>query len=738
MKPAKAIKKLFKFGKKQAAASKGKGAKAAYDWPSGIRVGLVGHANSGKTVYFTVLNEECKISKDLQISVTDNATSHALLANRRSIWGLGTTSQVGTVVDLQGERAFPEPTTKDLVLVFNAILNGSRNVSVVSYDYPGKAISITSTEEPQDKVRDFMAGCHGLIFFYDPKVMGSELENQAHVASFVSMLESLAPQDRRLPIPIALVINKADVLPGFTGDDQVVLISPEDEHLLSGDFDLFLNRILTSDSIGADSAWAGSVRSVLVKLTDFLRVVVGRTLDFQIFFVSNVGREPEKIGEDVGRSIYKPPTKILPAGVKAPFYWLLNSILRHRFISKFRSVAKTAAILSLIWIALYSLPFLVHFKYLLPRTQLVEQEILRANAGQVFTTSGDERRQIVTAYARYENSKWVKWIFERFKAPSGKIRQFYREFDIGESVKRLDALIGRFNGVVSDSSLWPRYNPSAESLLVSENLAGIVAAFEEFHTGDETTVLYTRSGRILKYWELFTAFIAARGDTAVSGQLIEQVDFDNKTFASDQSGAEKQLGSTLTEKLQSRKEVVTQKEVAKQASIELDDLIAEVNGNNDPEYRLDRAVTRLRRIKGDLDPGADAQAIRTIDRYLREVRDWSRKQTFTYRVETVPENGHLHLEVTGRGESATWSQQTQIFEGDEYNIEWQINDDIHIAFDELRHTCNWGNAPSDKKVLIGKYSLFDLEKGVSFDNIGKQVSISLKPALADRLPKLEK
>jgi len=734
VKPAKII-GFFKKGAKKASKSKSKTPASRFAWPSGIKIGIVGHQNSGKTVYFTVLNEECKISKNLQISVTDNATSSEFLENRRSIWGLGTTSDVGTVVDLRGERNFPESTEKDLILKFNAILDGSRQVSVVGYDYPGKAISITSSDELKEKVTDFISMCDGLIFFYDPKVMGSELESQAQVASFVSMLEKIAPQSKRVPIPAALVINKADVLPGFTGESQVVMINPEDEHLLSENFELFLNRILASSSVTSDSTWAGTVRNILIKLSDFLKVVVGRTLNFQIFFVSNTGQAPEKIGTEIGRSIYKPPPKIHPIGVKEPFYWILNSILRNRGIAKIRSLAKFIAIISLIWVFFYSIPFLYHFKYQLPEAQRVENDILKANAGKVFSTSGEERRKIRTAYTKYENSKFVSWFFKKFQAPSIKVRQFYQEFDISESIKALDKLIVYLNTVVGDSLLWPKLNPSTDSLQLTPDLEKVIADLSEYHSGDETSILYTRSDRVLRYWDLFSAYIISHSDSAASNKAIEQVDFDNKTHGNELSGAEKQLSATLAEKLKVIKKVVEKKEVAKKASIELDDLIAEINGNNDPAYRLDKAVKRLRKIKGDL---TDPAGIKMIDRYLSDARKWTKKQKFVYRVETVPQGSHIHIEVTKRGEDPNWAEENQVFEGDEYPIEWQVNDDIHIAIDELGHECNWGKNPSDKKVLKGKYSLFEMEGNVTFDNIGKQISISFKKELTGRLPKLGK
>ena len=167
-------------------------------------------------------------------------------------------------------------------------------------------------------------------------------------------------------------------------------------------------------------------------------------------------------------------------------------------------------------------------------------------------------------------------------------------------------------------------------------------------------------------------------------------------------------------------------------------VIAEVNGNKDPSYRLEKAVTRLRKLKNELDPATDPDGIRMIDQYIQDARKWTKKQTFTYKIETVPDNGHLHIEVTPRGEDPRWADENQIFEGDEYKIEWKMNDDIHIAIDEMTHECSWGKKPSDKKVLKGKFSIFSMEGTVKFENLSKQVSISFKKDLSERLPKLKK
>jgi hypothetical protein len=729
--------KVFRKGSKAAAKVKGKKGEAGREaWPPGLKIGIFGQANSGKTVYLTVLNEECKISKNLQISVTDNVTASELLSNYRAIWGLGTAVDAGTVVDLKGEKKFPDSTTGDKVLQFTAILDQGRKLQIVSYDYNGEALSISKPTDLTEKVFDFMSRCDGLLIFYDPKVLGAELQTQAHVASFVGMLERLAPLHSRMPIPVALVISKADILPGFSGEAQTVLVNPEDEHFYSEDFDQFVERVLSSNRISTNSQWAGTVRNVLVKLREFLRVIVGRTLNFQIFFISNTGNTPEKVGADVGRSIYAPPPKIHPIGVKEPFYWLLKSIVRNRRISRFRKLAKYVAVLSIIWILLFSLPFVYHFKFLLPKPQDVEENVLKAYGGQAFGTNRTDRAAIIDAYSRYERRWMVRKFFSNFRIPAKKIREAYQNFDMGKAARRLDNVIIDFARMVKDSTAWPRYNPSKDSMMLSEAHQKFIDELHELRGENQETVLYIRGDRTITYWDLFTKYIANRNDTLISNSIIEQVQFD-KAGGKDLSPAERQLGDALASIAERKKIVVEKKADSRAALEEFESLKARIDNSTDPAFLFGSAVRELNKIKGKLDPGQDTEQIAMIERYLADVRKWEKRQTFTYKLEAVPDMGHLHIDVTADGVDPRWPDSTQLFEGDELKLKWKIDDDIYIAFDTLKSDEYWGRVSSDKKPLKGKYSLFEMEGDVTFSNIGKTLNISFKPSLREQLPKLK-
>lgn len=725
--------KLFKFFKKGAkAAAKRKGKKGAEPvrWPSGTRIGVFGHANSGKTVYFTVLNEDCKIARRLQISVTDTATAGEFLTNYRNIWGLGTASDAGTVVDFKGERKFPEQTENDKILKFNAIVD-KKKLSVVTYDYPGEAVSISSSSDLNETVIDFMAGCDGILFFYDPKILGAELESQARVASFVNLLEILAPIRTRLPIPMAVVVTKADILPGFSGDEHVRLIGPEDEYLTSEDFDVFLERVLAKPIIAKNANWAGSVRNVLVKLKDFLQVVLRRTLDFQMFFVSCTGTEPEKIGTDVGRSIYTPPPKMQPVGVKEPFRWVLNSIVRNKRISRIRKISKYAAILSLIWIILFSIPYLYHFKLLFPKPIGAEQRVAEAHNGRLENANKDEKNDLIKAYNRYANSSIVKMFFDDYGWVAGRIADQYRGDAYQGALKELKTHIDRFAKIVADTGYWPKVKPADGSLELNDEHGQLAAAFAQYQTWDSSSTLFEISDRMMGYWNLFLEGVKQPKDSATWAKIQAQIKYDRDLFGAGLSTEEKQLADAFMD----IKVKVEQAKKAEQATVQLDDLIATINGNPSPEYRLDDAVDTLRKIRGDV----DRKNKRKINAYIESAERWYEPREYSFTFDKIPADWHLHIAVAERNQDPEWKKEGYYVVNRKEKIVWKAGDVIHVALDSLHPggETSWGANPRAKRTLDSKFSIFDMEGELAFPDAGQSVIIRFDPILKDQLPELE-
>ena len=734
--------KVFKKGSKVAKSRQGGGPVSDFEWPSGIRIGVFGHANSGKSVYFTVLNEECKVSKNLGISVTDNATAGEFLANYRAIWGIGATSEVGTVVDLKGEKKFPEPTHGDRVLQFTAIVDRTKKYNVVSYDYNGKAISISEQHELRDKVADFISGCHGILFFFDPKALSSDVRCQAHVASFVNMLEQLAPLTRRrLPIPIGLVITKADVLDGFKAEDQVVLVPPENENLLAEDYELFLEKVLGINRIESDSTWAGTVRNILVKTKEFLKVVVGRTLDFQVFFTSSTGQPPEKVGTDVGRSIYAPPKRMSPIGVREPLYWVLNRINRSRKVSKFRSLAKFVAYLSIIWMVAYSLPPLYHFAFQLNRTTSLEDNILAAYDGNVTNTSSQERSKIKTAYDHYQRSWIVNWLYPKFQVPARQLYQYYTSFNEGEAIAALEQTITQMAGVVADPDAWPVYREVNDSLILDDLHMLTESDLEGYHKGDEHSPLYKRSGRALEYWTMFKQTISA-GDTAtvVWQELKKQIEKDKTIFGKDLSKSEIALGGALIAAAEGREQKGEERAQVVEAASEFDQLKSEIESRTSAKYLLETAVTKLERLRGKLagDPNR-ADEVSQIDRYLNAVKYFDEYRSFRYEITNLPADHHLHIKVMKSGTSGDWKTD-QFRTGKEYKITWRKGDHIYVALDDKNHAGQggnetWGASPKSlEKLDSWDYVIFDMDGDITFTT-GETITIDVKEDLKSKLPR---
>ena len=171
--------KLAQKGSKKVKRSKSSAATAA-KWPDGVKVGVFGHENSGKTVFFTALYMKSKATKDISISVRDSATGNEFFMNEMAIKGVHVDrAGEGTIAAKAVPRKFPDPTEKGIVLQFTAILGGGKKIPVVTYDYSGKAATLSEHSDEAQAARDFMANADGLFFFFDPKILGADPEVQA-------------------------------------------------------------------------------------------------------------------------------------------------------------------------------------------------------------------------------------------------------------------------------------------------------------------------------------------------------------------------------------------------------------------------------------------------------------------------------------------------------------------------------------------------------------------------------
>jgi GTPase SAR1 family protein len=731
--------KFFKLGQKGAKrAKKAKGAAAAAPaWPEGTRVGVFGHENSGKTVFFTALYTQSKTTKDFHVSVRDNATANEFFKNDMAIKGVDVDSGgTGTIAAKSVPKKFPERTVKDLVLQFTAILDGAKKIPVVTYDYNGKAASISERSDEAEKIRSFMADADGLLFFFDPKILRADPEVQARVSSFVNILELIVSLKSRLPIPVGLVITKADTLPGYTGEDKTILIRPKDEQVIAEDYDGFLERVLGFESLADDREWASSVRNVLVKLREFIRVVVGRTLDFQIFFVSSTGNKPEKIGEEIGRSIYAPPEKVNPCGVTEPFHWILGSIVRSRRLNVLRRISALIVAVSIIWIALWSIPYLINFGGLRSATG-TERKAVKEAGGDSRLMSSTQTTDVFNAYKRYAGNWFVRKMFPEYQVQAARMKDLYGGIGTTSAAGRIDAILVQLAGLLGDEKTRPVYDRAKKSVKMNDSAKRLLDELKELHSGDENEPTYKRAGRALFLWGLYEKYLMNTSDAAIPNSIWEQIAANAKS--PDYNESERKYGAALMNIVgkASPQEVPTLQEVNANLG-EYDALKGQIDGENpDPEFVLGEAVTKLQAIRAGLVPGVNNAQISAIDAFLSEAKQWDRARTYSFRLQSVPGDGHIHYEVTESGENPRWDKVgMQYFQGDKIDLEWQPGDEIHIAYDDAGAEEHWGKTSTDMIVLRGKYSIFDMDGSVTLLK-GTRIQFSYKGGLKAQLPKLK-
>ena len=97
--------------------------------------------------------------------------------------------------------------------------------------------------------------------------------------------------------------------------------------------------------------------------------------------------------------------------------------------------------------------------------------------------------------------------------------------------------------------------------------------------------MFIKSGRALDYWRLFVDGVKKKDDSVIWVTIQNQVKQDSSLYWDELSKEERKLGSALLAvkvKRERKKEV-------QQATYQLDDLIASINGNPSPEYRLKTA-----------------------------------------------------------------------------------------------------------------------------------------------------
>lgn len=426
--------KLFKKGAKSKKKSKMQESKAEETWakiPGLFQVGVCGHASSGKTVFLTMVYEQGRNDPLFRISTLDDMTAREIHENIRLMKGLKRSEGEGSMKDIQGERRFPTPTSKETSFNFEATLNHSTRFRFTTLEYKGETISLEEDAASKKSIVDYFSECDCLLFFIDPSVIRSELLRQEQLATFVNLMERLSNGGFSINIPVGLVITKSDLIEGFEREDQVMVIRPEYHYLKTKDFESFLEGILNQPFIRNRSIWQIQIRDILRKLRPFFETLMEKTIDFQIFFVSSTGIVMEKEGE--GKNLRIPPSHLKPMGIKAPLEWVGTRLILKNRIRKIRRLTRWVLTLSILWIILYTLPYLIHFQIVLPKVRRIEKETLEKYnvnphaylVSALIEVPAQELEKIAKGFEQYAKSRTAKWFFKEFREAGFQLQEFY-------------------------------------------------------------------------------------------------------------------------------------------------------------------------------------------------------------------------------------------------------------------------------------------------------------------------
>ncbi len=391
---------------------KKKGEEKAPQIPEGNKIAIFGHTNVGKTVFFVMAHEAAREDPDFRLDTKDDQTASELLSNLRLLKGLEVSVSEGARTEKRVERRFPPPTSETKLLNFVAVLNQRKRFDFMSLDYRGEIASIEEQPELKEDLTKFCLESNCVLFFIEPSVIFSDLYRRKQLASFKSLLQLLVDGKRRLPIPVGLVVTKADLFDSFEDDSQAVLVGRSYEYAKSRRYHQFVQRLLDQPHIKRSERWRKDLRKVLGRLEDFFEALSGLSLDFQIFFVSATGSRPPQTSGDKGGTIFIPPRELRPVGVKEPFKWAIRRVLVQNRIGVLRKIAKWVFWLAFIWCLFFSIPNLLNSGFWYPDILKVEEEIVRSGYSHDLSKLSDgELNDFKSRYKKYSNRTFVSGFF---------------------------------------------------------------------------------------------------------------------------------------------------------------------------------------------------------------------------------------------------------------------------------------------------------------------------------------
>lgn len=403
------FKKLFSKAKK---GKKPEGKEKA-EFPPGTKIGLFGHTNVGKTVFFTMLFEATRYDPKFKLDTRDDQTAAELLRNLRDMMGQDITVHDGRRMDKRVARKFPPPTSETKYLSFVAVLNKRTRLPFTSVDYRGEIASIHEQPELKEELVKFLSQSDCLLFFMEPNAIHSEVDCREQMASFNDILQRLSDGGNKgLNVAVGLVITKADQLVGFEDESQTNLIGRTCEYSKTKGYQKFVDQLLGQSQIKKRGRWREELKTIMNRLRTFFETLSAMNLDFQVFFVSGLGNPPlHEIG-DKGEMVMTPPRELKPIGIKEPFRWAIKRILIKKRLNTLRKITKWVLALTLIWALFYSIPNLLNLAFWYPKIGEVEKRIEQGGYQNNLAGLGKENlTNFKKTYRYYARRRWVSSFF---------------------------------------------------------------------------------------------------------------------------------------------------------------------------------------------------------------------------------------------------------------------------------------------------------------------------------------
>lgn len=313
-----------------------------------IKIGIWGGSGSGKTTFLAALRIALlKYAKSTGTSWSINGldeisprSSQFLEENTRKLQGLifpAATNELPATYTYEVNGSFP---TDGMWGKLWKWITKSEDVqfNLEVFDYPGGYLL---TRDANDGLWEYLAGCNGLIYLFDPKKVNVGTSNFDHLQRSLDMMRRVFERNNpasivrgRLPQHLAFCITKYDDMSVFKQLDDRDLIS------LDGSDEShppFINDPKRAFEFIADDLTVQTVRGYFHKnhIKYFGTTNVGfyvdeqsRQVDMRRFSNIKVEQEEYVNGEGVTarREIISIKSKVNPIGVIEPVLWLHQSL----------------------------------------------------------------------------------------------------------------------------------------------------------------------------------------------------------------------------------------------------------------------------------------------------------------------------------------------------------------------------------------------------------------------------